>query len=131
MSNNDKAIRWIAFGAVICSLYVLLGAFGAHGLEGKLSDSQLSTYNTALRYLVIHGLGLIIVNLSYVVLHKSNKWVNWLFTIGLVLFSLSLLIHSTKHLLGIEINLFALVAPLGGLSFVAGWILYALVILRK
>ncbi len=130
-SSTEKQERWIAFGAIICGLYVILGAFGAHGLENKLNADQLQTYHTGLRYMIIHGLAMILINLSNYKLQKNNSAVNYLLVAGLVLFSLSLVIHACKSLLGIEINMFALFAPIGGLSFVAAWFLYAYTVLKK
>jgi uncharacterized membrane protein YgdD (TMEM256/DUF423 family) len=123
-SYKQKLVTWLAVGGLICALYVILGAFGAHGLEDKLTAKDLDTYHTGLRYMIIHGLGLILVNLVFYSLHKYNKWVNWLMVTGLVLFSLSLLIHSTQSLYSLDVNVFAMLAPIGGLSFVFSWILF-------
>ena len=128
---DQKYIIWMAIAGVIFALYVTLGAFGAHGLENKLTTSQSNTYQTALRYMVLHAIGLLLVNLSFGILDKWNNWVNWLFVGGMILFSLSLLIHACKDILGISINVFALVAPLGGLSYIAGWVLYSITLLKK
>ena len=128
---DQKIVIWMAFAGIIFALYVALGAFGAHGLENKLTTAQSNTYQTALRYLVLHAIGLLLVNISFGMLNKSNDWVNWLFVGGMVLFSLSLLIHACKDLLGVSVNVFALIAPLGGLSYIAGWIIYAITLLKK
>jgi uncharacterized membrane protein YgdD (TMEM256/DUF423 family) len=129
--SKDITIKWMVFGAIICALYVALGAFGSHGLEGKLTAKQLTTYNTGLRYMIIHGLALILTNLSYIILEKYNAWTNRFAAAGLLLFSVSLLIHATKDLLGIDVNVFALLAPIGGFSYIIFWILYALTLSKK
>lgn len=118
ITNNIKA------GALICALYVALGAFGAHGLKPKLSPSQLATYETGLRYLIIHGMGIILVNLVFAHFQYFSSWVNRLFYAGILLFSGGLVIHGVKDLLGIEVNVFAMLAPLGGLCFIAGWLIF-------
>ena len=41
-----KVVRHMIIGAIICSFYILLGAFGAHGLEGKITPNQLKTFHT-------------------------------------------------------------------------------------
>lgn len=127
----EIARNWIIFGSIICALYVALGAFGSHGLEGKLTDKQLNTYNTGLRYMIIHGMALIVVNLVFITLKTYNPWVNGFAVAGLLLFSTSLLIHATKDLFGLNVNVFALLAPLGGLSYIVFWILFAITIIRK
>ncbi|MBT8326196.1 MAG: DUF423 domain-containing protein, partial [Bacteroidia bacterium] len=125
MFSDQKAIHWIVIGALICSIYVILGAFGAHGLEPHLSSKDLKTYQTGLRYMIIHGLGLILINLVFNQFSKFNRWVNWLIVIGILLFSVSLIIHGTRNLLHLDINVFAAFAPIGGLSFILAWILFA------
>ncbi|MEY2924359.1 MAG: hypothetical protein RLZZ337_907 [Bacteroidota bacterium] len=127
----EIARNWIVIGSIICALYVALGAFGSHGLEGRLTDKQLGTYNTGLRYMIIHGMALIVINLTFIVLKQYNPWVNGFVVAGLLLFSLSLLIHATKGLLGIQVNVFALLAPIGGLSYIVSWILFGITIFRK
>ncbi len=129
--NTDKPTIQIWVGAIICALYVGLGAFGAHGLKDALNSSQIATYETGLRYMIIHGLGLILISSVYILLQKYNKWPAILFYLGLVLFSLSLIVHATKDLLGISIDVFAIFAPFGGLSFIAGWIIFAISIRTK
>ena len=68
--------------------------------------------------MIIHGLALILTNLSYIILEKYNVWTNRFAVAGLLLFSVSLLIHATKDLLGIDVNVFALLAPIGGFSYI-------------
>jgi len=129
--SKQNAKQWIVFGAIICALYVVLGAFGSHGLEGKLTTKQLNTYETGLRYMIIHGIGLITTNLSYTVFDKFNVWPNRFALAGLLLFSVSLVIHATKDLLGINLNVFALLAPLGGISYILFWTFFAITISKK
>lgn len=121
-----KVVRHMIVGALICSLYILLGAFGAHGLEGKITTNQLNTFNTGLRYMIIHGLGIILISLVYITLNKYNKWVYFLIYGGILFFSSSLIIHALKDILHINVNLFAIIAPIGGLCYAFSWVLFAL-----
>jgi|TARA_B110000902_G_scaffold6928_2_gene8283 uncharacterized membrane protein YgdD (TMEM256/DUF423 family) len=113
-------------GAILCNLYVILGAFGAHGLESKLTITQLATYHTGLRYLIIHGIALILTNYTYQHWGTQKRYSNLFFYLGIVLFSFSLMVHATKGLMGIDLNVFAHLAPIGGLCFIVGWIFYTL-----
>jgi uncharacterized membrane protein YgdD (TMEM256/DUF423 family) len=126
-----KVVRHIKVGAVICSLYILLSAFGAHGLEGKITPNQLATFNTGLRYMIIHGLGIILISIVYLTLNKYNKWVYNLIYLGILFFSSSLIIHALKDILNINVNLFALIAPIGGLCYAFSWILLVLALRKK
>lgn len=121
-----KVVRHMIVGALICSLYILLGAFGAHGLEGKITTNQLNTFNTGLRYMIIHGIGIILISLVYITLNKYNKWVYFLIYGGIFFFSSSLIIHALKDILYINVNLFAIIAPIGGLCYAFSWVLFAL-----
>ena len=122
---------WMALGALFCGIYVVLGAFGAHGLQDKLDVESLTTYKTGLRYLMMHGIGLILVNFLAESLKIEVKWVNIFFCVGIALFSFSLIIHACRSLFGIDVNAFALVAPIGGLAYVAGWILFSFKLLKS
>lgn len=124
--KSGKTYTHIKVGAILCAIYVILGAFGAHGLENKLTVAQLSTYQTGLRYLIVHALGLILTNFTYHYWGTQKRLSNVFFYLGIALFSFSLLIHATKDLIGINVNVFALMAPIGGLCYIVGWIFYTL-----
>ncbi len=129
--NKAKTELHIILGGLISAIYVILGAFGAHGLKPMLTTKQLGTYETGLRYMIIHAIALILVNLVYTVTKKYSKWPNILFYVGLLFFSASLIIHAIKDLLGISVDVFALLAPIGGLAFVFGWLSFAYSINKK
>jgi uncharacterized membrane protein YgdD (TMEM256/DUF423 family) len=123
--NHQIPTKHICIAAIICAVYVSLGAFGAHGLEHKLTSSQLGTYNTGLRYLIIHALGLMVMNLTFIIKDTFSRW-SIIFTyLGMILFSLSLVIHATKDLLGINLDVFAMLAPIGVLCYILAWLLFA------
>jgi uncharacterized membrane protein YgdD (TMEM256/DUF423 family) len=64
--------------------------------------------------------------------YKLLKWANRCFLIGIVLFSGSLYFLTTRHLLGMEgLKVLGPVTPLGGLFFIAGWLLLAVQALKK
>ena len=60
--NSRNPYTHMRAGAILCTVYVILGAFGAHGLESKLTVAQLATYHTGLRYLIVHAIALILTN---------------------------------------------------------------------
>ena len=118
-------------GAIFSNLYVILSAFGAHGLESKLTIAQMATYHTGLRYLIIHAIALIVTNYTYQQWGTQRKYSNLFFYLGIVLFSFCLLVHATKDIIGIELNVFAHLAPIGGLCFIVGWFFYTLKIGKR
>jgi uncharacterized membrane protein YgdD (TMEM256/DUF423 family) len=54
---------WSGVGAIALALAVMLGAFGAHALRGKLDTYQMGVYEKAVFYHFVHALGLLIVSL--------------------------------------------------------------------
>ena len=91
---------------------VALGAFGAHALEEKLAPDLMDTYNTGILYHLIHSVVLLSISLSEKNLEKSF----WYIFAGIMLFSFSLYVYAISG-----ITLFAMITPLGGISFLIGW----------
>ena len=115
------AAGWFATGALLCGLGVLLGAFGAHGLQSRLTAEMLATYEIGVRYHISHSLGLLAV--AWATSRWPNAWTGsagWLFVAGIVVFSgsLYLLAISGARWLGA-------ITPVCGLCCVAGWVALA------
>jgi uncharacterized membrane protein YgdD (TMEM256/DUF423 family) len=111
-----------AMGAVAMAIAIGLGAFGAHGLKAQLSPEALSWWEIGVRYQVWHALGLIA--LALMTDHGHPTWrrrSGIAFLIGILIFSGSLytLALGGPRFLGA-------VTPIGGLSFIVGWISFAL-----
>ncbi|NIQ01987.1 MAG: DUF423 domain-containing protein [Nitrospinaceae bacterium] len=121
---------WIKLGAIFGGLSVMLGAFGAHSLKNRLTEKSLATFQTGVLYQFIHSLALILVGiLAILSVDEQRKKVErsgWFFAAGIVLFSGSLytLALGGPRFLGP-------VTPLGGLSFMIGWFLFALAVPKK
>ena len=83
---------WLRLIAISGALSVMFGAFGAHGLEDRLSASYLDTFNTAVRYQILHSLALlgIICLPDHLVKLRTLHWVAISFAAGVLLFSGSL-----------------------------------------
>lgn len=104
-------------------LAVILGAFGAHGLEGKISEYQLGTWKTANEYQFYHTFALLFLSTFSRAKSQSIRVSFIAFTIGIILFSGSLYLMSVRNLLGIEsVSVLGPITPLGGLCFMVGWI---------
>jgi len=120
---------FLAVGAMVMYLGVGAGAFGAHGLKVRFESYPLlaTSFQTAVRYQLVHGLALLLVAvlLSW---RDSSLMVaaGWLFLAGIVLFSGSLY--------GLSLgggSWLGPITPLGGLAFLAGWLLIFLEAIRK
>ena len=108
---------WAKIGAVLMFLAVMLGAFGAHALRGKISDQYLDVYKTAVLYHMINALGLFVVAWATTISKDSNVNLAGCFlSSGIILFSGSLYALSLT-----SIKWFGAITPLGGVSFLVGW----------
>ncbi|MCF2943853.1 DUF423 domain-containing protein [Paenibacillus tarimensis] len=109
------------YGAIHAGLAVMLGAFGAHGLEGWLTADRLAIYETGVRYHMYHALGMI---LAGILLSRGDsrklRLGGRLMHIGIFLFSGSLYV-----LVLTGFTKLGMVTPLGGVLFIAGWALIA------
>ncbi|MEL6123693.1 MAG: DUF423 domain-containing protein, partial [Bacteroidota bacterium] len=85
--------RYLLCGLVTLAIGVILGAFGAHGLESRLSPKYMDIYETGIFYLFIHALGLTALMMYHDAKGaKANIWIGRLFMAGVFLFSGSLLL---------------------------------------
>ena len=109
-------------------LAVALGAFGAHGLKGKLADNLFSAFETGVQYHFYHTLALLGVALLLQRIHDSTALLvsGWLFIAGMLMFSGSLygLALGGPKLLGP-------ITPLGGVCFLAAWVALFVGVLRS
>ena len=122
-------MNWSATGATALALAVILGAFGAHGLRSRLDASSLSVYETAVMYHFFHALGLLIVPLMPKLGYLSSRQAGWvcaLLLAGVVLFSGSLYALAVTR-----IQPLGIITPFGGISFIAGWLALAWMLLKN
>ncbi len=108
---------WIRIAAVLGFLGVALGAFGAHGLRGKISDELLTVFHTAVLYHLLHSVALLALALWGNATGRSVTWPASLWLAGIVLFSGSLYVLALTG-----IRQLGAITPLGGLGFLAGWV---------
>jgi uncharacterized membrane protein YgdD (TMEM256/DUF423 family) len=114
---------FLLLAAVLGFVGVALGAFGAHGLRGRLTPEMLAVFETGVRYQMYHVFALLIV--SSAIGHLGNARLlaiaGWAFFAGILLFSGSLyaLALTSTGILGA-------ITPIGGLAFLVGWACLAL-----
>jgi uncharacterized membrane protein YgdD (TMEM256/DUF423 family) len=111
---------------------VFLGAFGSHGLKGRITDHELDIWKTAVDYQFYHTLVLLFLSLASGLHEKFIRIASYSFTFGIILFSGSLYILSLRSISGLEwARYLGPVTPLGGLLFILGWICLILATLKN
>ncbi|MFE8596547.1 DUF423 domain-containing protein [Archangium violaceum] len=119
--------QWLILGAASAFLSVAAGAFGAHALRARLTPDLLTIFETGARYHMYHSLGLIAIGLLSQV--RPNPLLNgagWAMTVGILLFSGSLYALALSG-----VRALGAITPLGGLGFLAGWLLLAIAAWRQ
>jgi len=122
--QNPKTI--IVIAAFLLAIAVAAGAFGAHALKNTLSPERLETWQTAVQYHAWHALGLMLVALIGAQFEIAITWPASLIFTGIVIFSGSLY---TLCLTGI--GWLGAITPIGGLAFIAGWVLFGFQVLKN
>ena len=125
--------NYLAIAAFFAGLAVALGAFGAHGLQKITSDETiLHSYQTGVQYQMYHALGLLAVSVLFE--KFSHRWLRWVancFITGIILFSGSLYLLTVLKIQGAETKWVGPITPIGGLFFIAGWLLLLVAVTRK
>jgi uncharacterized membrane protein YgdD (TMEM256/DUF423 family) len=110
-----------AIGAVSGFLAVAAGAFGAHALRARLTPDLLAVFETGARYQMYHALALLAVALLVGRWQAPQAvWAGWLFIAGTLVFSGSLYVLALTGS-----RWWGAVTPVGGVAFLAGWLLLA------
>ena len=115
--------RYLLTGITLSGISILTGALGAHAVKAIVDPGALNAWTIGSRYLIIHGLAIIILSLFG---SLQSKWIAsafWCFLIGIFLFSGSLYVLSFKNfILPSFLKIIGPLTPIGGLFFIIGWI---------
>ncbi len=111
--------RNLSVTAILGMITIILGAFGSHMLKEKLTIESLQSFETAVRYQMYHVIVLLFVNMYSNFSIKFKNTISLLFFIGILLFSGSIYVITVG---GIPAKSIWFVTPLGGISFIIGWL---------
>ena len=132
---NRNRHNYFAVGAFMVTLAIVLGAFGAHGLEKKVTIKYLGTWKTATEYLMYNALAL----MAFASYKSGYKFHNpeeqqkeqpkfmlqfsiYSALLGVLIFSASLYIVSLNEIYGSNFRSFGKYAPIGGILMTLGWV---------
>lgn len=126
--------QFLVAGAIFAALAVVLGAFGAHGLEKITTDPViLRSFQTGVQYQLYHAFALLIVGIIF--RENSNQRIIWaarLFIFGILLFSGSLYLLTYLKIEGsVSTKVIGPLTPVGGMLFVLGWLFVVAGITKK
>ncbi len=110
---------------------VLLGAFGAHGLENMLDVKAIGTFETGVKYQMYHALFLMILGGFNLLVEERKKLVYYFVVAGVICFSFSIYLLATNELSSFDFKKIALITPIGGVLLVTGWILLGIRVLNQ
>jgi uncharacterized membrane protein YgdD (TMEM256/DUF423 family) len=113
---------WLLVAAINGALAMAFGAFGAHGLQGRIDAHAIEIFETGARYHMYHALA---IGLAALAVRSGAASIPasvaaGFFLAGIILFSGSL------YLLALTgVRSLGFVTPFGGLAFLVGWIALA------
>lgn len=108
--------------SILGMLAVILGAFAAHGLENKVTEDAIETFQTGVRYQMYHALVLLFVAQTSYLRMNVKKGILYLVIAGVLLFSGSIYGLATNALTSFDFKSIAFITPIGGLLLILSWI---------
>jgi len=115
----------MALACLLAFFAVGLGAFGAHILRDRLSESMLETFRTGVDYHALHAIALLFVAMLWRANPEATKlkWTCILFSLGILIFSGSLYALALSG-----VRWLGAITPIGGVCFLTGWLIAAVAV---
>lgn len=111
-------------GIVLGVTAVILGAFGAHGLEKVIDANAIQTFETGVKYQMYHALLLLVLGNMKQLPEVSKKLIFYFLLIGICCFSFSIYFLATNVLTSFDFRAIGIVTPLGGTLLIVGWSIF-------
>ena len=115
----------LQLASILGGLAVIFGAFGAHALKKILSEKQLKSFETGVKYQMYHAIVLLIIGFNFSLEIPSEKYMVCSFIIGIILFSFSIYVLVISSAKNKKLRFLGPITPLGGLFLIIGWCLLA------
>ena len=116
------------FGTLFVLISVTFGALNSHYLKSILPKIAIDSIDVSLRYMMYHGLGLLIISILPI---KKKRYIINLIIVGTLLFSLSILILSFQSISKSNLGWLGPLTPIGGLLLIGGWIILLYSFIRE
>lgn len=111
--------KFLTIACLLGILGIVFGAFGAHGIKGKIAPERYANYRVGIEYLFFHLAPLLY--LSHQNLSKRLNLAGWFFVLGIILFTGSNLLMTTQELHHINFKFIWPTTPIGGVLMMLGW----------
>ena len=119
-------------GAIFGVTAVIIGAFGAHGLEGKIDVDSIQSFETGVKYQMYHALLLLILGFNLKPDAKFIKGIFYLFLVGILFFSVSIYCLATNVLTPFfDFTTIGFITPIGGTLLIVGWVLVVISFIKE
>lgn len=116
------------FGATFALLSIILGALNSHNFKKILPETAFESIDLSLRYMMFHGLALLILSVLSV---EGKKLISLFLIAGTLLFSFSILFLSFQSQIGYNLSWLGPITPIGGCLLIIGWILIIFQLLKN
>ena len=116
-------MNWILIGSGLLGFSAIaLGAYGDHGLRGKVDAATMHSFETALRYQLFHAIALLALGIGLAAalpapMHKRLWWCGTGILIGTLIFSGSILVS-----IMLDIKSLTMLTPFGGITLMISWL---------
>lgn len=124
MNKENKKI--IVFATLSLMFAVIIGAFGAHALRSQVTEKMMQTFHTGSTYHFYHSFALLILAITSMQTKVKLTKAAYFFIAGIFFFSFNCYIYTISG-----VKTFALLVPIGGVSFIIGWFLFSLKIIKE
>jgi len=111
----------IRIAALLGLVAVVLGALGSHALKARLAPEALESFEVGVRYQMLHALLLLAVEALPILIERYKRIIARLVVSGVLTFSGSIYLLSTRAISGLDLSFLGPVTPLGGLLLIAAW----------
>ena len=111
----------IRIAALLGLVGVVLGALGSHALKARLAPEALESFEVGVRYQMLHALLLLAVEALPILSERYRRIIGRLVVSGVLTFSGSIYLLSTRAISGLDLSFLGPVTPVGGLLLIAAW----------
>ena len=121
-------MNYARIACVSLAVAVVLGSMGAHAMKPHLTAEAMNSWDTAVKYQYYQSMGLLVLAVAARTTDQASRahaWAMHLIALGTLFFCASLYLRSSSPVSGVDFTWLGPIAPIGGLLFIAGWLMAA------